>query len=249
MIHSIVVDSGKSITKGITHIDHQFQKVHFRTKVQDIQNFGVDISPNNYLVEYEGKGYLIGDMVSEGKANVNLSKTSLEHRLSTYLAIVLFLEKAGVESTGIPIVNLGVNTPTTVYKNLQLKEGYRQYLLNDHHPIALRVNGKAMMFKIQELLAIPEGMGSVFTRLNDFRNQRVMVWDIGSLNVNIAVYENLVPKLDAMLISHHGCNRQMQFFPTLSSPAPLPFSLFSPLIPPHLIQLFSRSVPFTSPFS
>ena len=206
MIYTIVADSGKSISKGITKLNHQFHKINFRTKVQEIQNLGVDIAPNNYLVEYEGNKYLIGDMVGENKTDVDLTKTSMVHRLSVYLIIALFLEKAGTESTGIPIVNLGVNTPTTVYKNLHLKEEYREYLLNDHHPVALRYNGKAMMFKINELIALPEGMGSVFSRINDFRDQRIMVWDIGSLNVNVAIFENLVPKLDSMLISHHGMN-------------------------------------------
>lgn len=206
MIQTIMVDSGKSITKAITQLHHQFYKLQFRTKVQESQNLGVDLSPNNYWVEYEGTQYLIGDMVSEGKTDSDLTKTNISHRLSIYLAIVLFLEKAEIDFTGIPLVNLGVNTPTTVYKNLNLKEEYRNFLLNDHRPIALRVNGKAMMFKIQELIALPEGMGSVFTKMNDFRNQRLMVWDIGSLNVNIGVYENLIPKLDSMLISHHGVN-------------------------------------------
>lgn len=49
----IAVDSGKFLTKAITKIGNNIEKISFRTKVQEICQLGVDITPNHY--NYMGK--------------------------------------------------------------------------------------------------------------------------------------------------------------------------------------------------
>ncbi|WP_066372473.1 ParM/StbA family protein [Neobacillus fumarioli] len=203
---AIAIDSGKHSTKSVSYINGTLQKVRFRTKVQQVENLGIEIAVNNYLLEIEGENYLIGDSVSENRSDFSLSKNTKEHLLCIYLAIAKFLEKASLFNSGIPTIRLAVNLPLSHYKNAKFRQDFEDFILNNQKPVSLRVNGKAIIFRIQSVLFLPEGTEGIFSHINEYRNKRVIVFDIGSLNVNFCEYQSLVPRLDSMFVSTQGIN-------------------------------------------
>ena len=208
--YTVVCDSGKYYSKSMGHNDSVFVKQKFRTLVQDGSSFsGVEVSGDSYRVEFEGKEYIVGNMCSEMATDFSVTKHTLEHRISIYLSIALMLDKLHVERVGIPLINLGINVPLNIYRNAELKERYRDYILNEGgKPISLRVNGTAWVFRINPdgLLLFPEAIGPMYAHLDKYRNSTVTVVDIGSLNTSFCTYEGLVPKLSSMVISDLGVN-------------------------------------------
>ncbi|UZW12846.1 ParM/StbA family protein [Clostridium pasteurianum] len=201
------IDTGKSYTKTITKIGDKIEKVLFRTKVQEISELGVDVTPNSYLIEYQGKSYLIGDMISENSCNFQITKHTIDHQLSIYLAICKIIDRTEALKYGLPKVHLALNIPINSYKNITLKADYKNFMQNNGEIIYMKVNGTEYAFKISSIIVLPEAMGPLYcsNRINDFRN-KVTVIDIGSLNVNYCTYNNLVPELDSMNISNNGIN-------------------------------------------
>ena len=206
-VYAVAVDSGKHFSKGLSYKDGGFVKTRFRTLVEDATHVsGVELFGDTYRVEFEDKQYLIGSMLSERNADFQVSKHSLAHKLAFYTSIALMLDKLGVARVGIPTVNLAINTPLNIFKNEQLKAAYRDYVMSDRKPICLRLNGQAWVFRINELVLLPEGVGPVYAKLDEYRNSRATVIDIGSMNASFAAFDKLVPKIDSLLISNLGVN-------------------------------------------
>ncbi|OAA87805.1 ParM/StbA family protein [Clostridium ljungdahlii] len=202
----IAVDSGKSATKAIIKMRNKIEKVIFRTKIKEISDLGVDITSNSYLVQFEGKSYLIGDMVSESSCNYQITKHTINHKLSVYLAICKIIAKTDTLKYGLPKIDLALNIPINGYKNNVLKENYKKFMQNNNNIISMKVNGTTYVFKISSLLILPEGMGSLYAHTNNFKYNRVTVIDIGSLNINYCTFNKLVPELNSMNISNSGIN-------------------------------------------
>lgn len=195
----IAVDSGKDSTKFIFNDGLGLQRSMFRTKVQKVENFGVDVEKNTFLVEYNGENYLIGDMVGENKLNFDLTKKSIEHKLAIYVAIAKVLKK--VESNKVKIA---IGAPLNIYKNAKLKEEYREYIFNNRH-INLKVNKEIINFEIDDVLVLPEGIGPIYMSMAEFK-AKVTIVDIGGLNTNICRFNNLVPDINTMLVANKGGN-------------------------------------------
>lgn len=195
----IAVDPGKDSTKFIFNDGLGLQRSMFRTKVQKVENFGVDVEKNTFLVEYNGENYLIGDMVGENKLNFDLTKKSIEHKLAIYVAIAKVLKK--VESNKAKIA---IGAPLNIYKNAKLKEEYREYIFNNGH-INLKVNKEIINFEIDDVLVLPEGIGPIYMSMAEFK-AKVTIVDIGGLNTNICRFNNLVPDLGTMLVANKGGN-------------------------------------------
>ena len=203
---SVAIDSGKHSTKAVSRSNQEWIKMKIRTKGQEVENLGVEIARNSYAIEFHGKHYLLGEMVSEQKGNQELTKHSLLHMLAIYIMIARFLDQLIPERFGIPTVNLAINVPLNIYKNAQLKNEYGQFIWNDHKPISIKINGKQYYFTIDQLLLLPEATGSIYTNMNEYRNKRVLVIDIGGLNVNYAIFDQLVPQIDSLFSNNHGTN-------------------------------------------
>src|SRR5579875_1992051 len=121
---SLAIDSGKSLTKVAFYVNGELQKMSFRTLVQEVEHFGVELQPNNYLLELGGHTFLVGDMISEEKFDYDLSKRNPIHRTCVLLACGLAIEKAGLSSQGIVNVRIALNTPISIYKNDKLKRSF-----------------------------------------------------------------------------------------------------------------------------
>lgn len=196
----IAVDAGKSSCKAVMKIEGELEKIQFRTKVQEVSNLGIDIPPNTYKVELEGKTYLIGEAVGEEKVNYDISKKSIEHLTCIYLSIAQFVSKSGVTN-----ISLAVGTPLNIYKNKILKEEYEQYIKGDGI-ISMRVNDRPIYFRINKVFCLPEGTGPIYSDVGKYKNAKTTIVDIGGLNVNYCVFNNIVPQYDQMIISNLGGN-------------------------------------------
>jgi plasmid segregation protein ParM len=196
----IAVDAGKSSCKSVTKIQGKIERNQFRTKVQEVENLGIDIPPNTFKVEFNNKVYLVGEAVSEEKVKYDISKKSIEHLISIYLSIAKFVDK-----TGITNLSLAVGTPLNIYKNKQLKEEYEQYI-QGNGIISIKVNDKLIYFRINKVLCLPEGTGPIYTDIDKYRNSKTTIIDIGGLNVNYCVFNNLIPQFNQMIINNYGAN-------------------------------------------
>jgi len=201
----IAIDSGKNTTKGVMKEEGTLLRIKFRTKVEAVSDFGAEIAPNSFLVEFEGKSFLIGEMVGEDRTNFDLTKHTKEHLLCIYLAITQLLLKSR-QSKGIADISLAINIPLSLYKNEKHKNAYFDFIRNGSQAIYIKVNGKSFVFRINQLLLLPEGIGPIYSDINQYRNKRALVVDIGSLNINYLEFNHLVPQYDKMITTDHGVN-------------------------------------------
>ena len=201
----IAVDSGKHTTKAVMKTEGVIQKVKFRTKVAEVHDLGVEIFPNTHLIKFGNKNYLIGDMLSEEKTDYELSKQTLGHKLCIYTAIARVLEKSK-ESIAFADVDLAINIPLNLYKNEQKKKEFSEFIQNNGQLIGLEVNGKAFSFRINSVLLLPEALGTIYQKMDEYRNKRVLVVDIGSLNTSYLEFYNLIPQYERMAVSNLGVN-------------------------------------------
>jgi len=201
----IAIDSGKHSTKAIMKDEEGLQRGKFRTLVEEVENFGADMSPNTDHVEFQGKTYLIGEMLDESKMDYRLTKHNQTHQICIYLAIAKLLQKSK-RSIAFANINLAINIPLSLYKNERQKTAYQEFIQNGGEPICLKVNGKAFVFRINQIYVLPEGIGPVYSEINEFRHKRSLVIDIGSLNVNFQEFTNLIPLFQQMVTGDLGIN-------------------------------------------
>ncbi|MBZ9621431.1 ParM/StbA family protein [Clostridium sp. FP2] len=202
----ISVDTGKNSTKFIAKINDVKEKDIFRTKVQVISNLGVELTNNSYNIEFNGKSYLVGDMLSEDKCDYNISKSSINHQLCIYLAICKMIDKTGAMSFGVPNVYLALNVPINIYKNKTLKQEYTELIQRAGQVIPMKVNGRSYVFKINLVLPLPEATASIYSNISNFRDKKATIIDCGSLNTSYCTFNSLVPLLETMVIANSGIN-------------------------------------------
>ncbi|GEQ15602.1 ParM/StbA family protein [Clostridium butyricum] len=201
----IAIDTGKHTTKAITKINGEIIKIKFRTKVKKVDNLGVDITPGSFLVEFLGETFLIGDMLSESTCNFDITKCTEEHIISIYTSICRILDKLQIGSA-IPEIHLVINTPINIYKNKELKDEYKYFIESPNKVLNLLVNSKSYSFKISSVTLCPEAVGSVYLNSSIYKEKKVTIIDIGSLNTTFCTYKNLVPQLDSMVVANAGVN-------------------------------------------
>lgn len=201
----IAIDTGKHTTKAIAKINNEIVKIKFRTKVKKVNNLGVDITPGSFLVNFLGETFLIGDMLSESACNFDITKCNEEHIISIYTAICRIMDKLKIDSE-IPNIYLVVNTPINIYKNKELKDEYKYFIESPNKILTLLVNSKSYSFKIASVTLCPEAVGPIYINSRIYKENKVCVIDIGSLNSTFCTYNNLVPQLDSMVVANAGIN-------------------------------------------
>ena len=194
----IAVDSGKSATKAVIRIDDDIKKIIFRTKVKEISELGIDITPNSYKIEFQGKSFLIGDMVSESSCNYQITKNTIDHKICIYTAICKMIEITKAMSYGLPKIHLSLNINLNIYKNSTLKNEYQCFMHHNNEIVSIKVNDIAYAFRICSILILPDAIGPLYIRTNDFRSKKATVIDIGSLNISYCTFNKLIPALDSI---------------------------------------------------
>jgi len=199
----IAIDSGKYATKAVLEFNRKQYVSAFRTKVQRVQDIGIEIPANSFLVNFENQQYLIGDVVSEDFSDYNLSKKIINHKLAIYSSIVDLERKAGIDLRSVQL-HLIINAPINVYKDAKAKESYHNFIFNHGKPIRITLNNKVYTFKITSLTIAFEGVGLVFAEPETYANTNTSVIDIGGLNTTYCDFHGLNPDFSSMSISNLG---------------------------------------------
>jgi plasmid segregation protein ParM len=203
----IGVDSGKYQSKSMLKEGDTLHRVQFRTKVMETNSdIGNEFNVGNtYRVEFQGKTFILGDSVSEEKTGFQLTKNTTEHILSIYISICHLLSKLKTPSI-LPTVYLACNIPIHLYKAAEQKLAYEEAIRNGGEPICITINGQAHIFRIEQILLLPEGLGPVYENPSEYRSKRVSVIDLGGLNASFMQINQLSFQYDSMVSSAQGIN-------------------------------------------
>ncbi len=204
LTHTISVDSGKYATKAsmmaspgaITHIS-------FKTQMSEsIERFSNDDS-NSFSIEYKGKQYLLGEQARF--QSFERSKQNILHKLSTYTATALMIQESG---SNADYVNIAIGCPLSTYINKDARKFYRNYIAPSGKKVDITVNDDEYCFTILKSIVYPESSGVIYLNKDKYENDLVGVIDIGGLNANCCIYDNLVPKIgpDSMFTLEMGGN-------------------------------------------
>jgi plasmid segregation protein ParM len=187
----VAIDPGKYMTKGLS----ESKRVSFRSKLIS-NDMGLEQQGNSYAIEFDRQFYLIGDMAEE--ISYDVSKTNIVHKLCAYTAM------SQLTNSG-DMVQLVLGCPVTVYKNKELRDQYKEYILNQKY-VSLHINSKRHYNIFDNILILPEGSGAVYLHPGLFKDKRTAVIDLGGLNMNFTVYDSLTPEISSMFTLNHGGN-------------------------------------------
>lgn len=199
---SISVDSGKFMTKAVgIYEGSKFVIEPFPTRFykflrsESLDAYGSD----NYTVEFEGTGYIIG---SQGNnLSYDLSKSTDNHRIATYVAITQILKHFNVQKGAE--VNLVIGCPPAVYRSINARKEARDYIVGNGK-VDIMVDAIGYSFTINNCLVFPEAAGIVYLYPELFRGKRTCVIDIGGLNFNCILFDNLKPDPNVMFTTNLG---------------------------------------------
>lgn len=201
----IAIDSGKYATKGLIEYKTKTSTLLFRTKLQEVSDIGVEIQPNSFKVDYEGRQYLIGDMVSENQSDFNLNKETLIHKIAIYTAICELMKKANAIFHNVHL-HVAINVPINVYKSKSLKESFKGFIENKSRTIYFRSKDCQYNFNLNDITICFEGMGLTYTNPTDATSSSSTVVDIGGLNTTYCMFDGVHPDFNSMTVAHVGMN-------------------------------------------
>lgn len=199
---SISVDSGKFMTKAVgIYEGSKFVIEPFPTRFykflrsESLDAYGSD----NYTVEFEGTGYIIG---SQGNnLSYDLSKSADNHRIATYVAITQILKHFNIQKGAE--VNLVIGCPPAIYRSISARKEARDYIVGNGK-VDIMVDAIGYSFIINNCLVFPEAAGIVYLHPELFRGKRTCVIDIGGLNFNCILFDNLKPDPNVMFTTSLG---------------------------------------------
>ncbi|WP_175638352.1 ParM/StbA family protein [Metabacillus schmidteae] len=201
----IACDVGRHTSKALMNYDGKTFISMFRTKIQEVDRLGIEVQPGSYHIKYEGREYLIGDMVSEEYSSFDLDKTSLTQKVAVYTCITDLLQKAKLNPQNV-ILRLACNIPINMYKDANLKQRYKEFIENNGSSILFSVNQKTILFALTDVTIAFEGMGVVFKQMDNHKNQLTISIDIGGLNTTLCTFNGIQPNFDSMSVSNLGIN-------------------------------------------
>jgi len=186
------IDPGKFRTKAVTKVNDEWRYFDVRSKITVNPR---DIIPGeNYLLKYNNIEYLIGEGAND--YSLDTDKQSIQHKLCTYLAID---QLAGNEDCKIVL-----GFPFNLFKNASKREEYENYI-NTKNYIKLHVNDEEKYINIIDAASFPECGGIAYSEPDeDFENKIRAVLDIGGLNINGCVFENLNPISESIITENLG---------------------------------------------
>lgn len=182
------IDSGKFQTKA-----EGDKTTIFETRIVELDKYD---SNYEYVMEYEGKYYAIG----EGDPCTEPSKLALHHKLCVYFSLTQIFDDIAPREH----IYLSVCSPLMDMNNPDYKEEFKQYLIGDNDGlVSFRVNKKAYTICIKDVLVLPESSGVVYQYPEFFNDRIVGVIDWGGLQINCLLYDDGKP------IKTSGFTRQL----------------------------------------
>ena len=192
MTRFISVDCGKADTKSVVMVnsDNSFSRRSFPTRVTELSNRGGIESlggtgETGFIVEYDGRIYAVGDIATSDESytsNQN-SKNDLTHKIATLTAIARVVNNDDY-------VKAVIGCPIELYSNDENREKYLNFILPSGR-IDISVNGTPKHFCIVKKAVRPESTGIIFVKPDIFDEKLVGIIDIGGLNVNAAMVDDL----------------------------------------------------------
>ncbi|MCM3390226.1 ParM/StbA family protein [Ureibacillus chungkukjangi] len=202
----IACDVGRHTSKALMNYNGKTFISMFRTKIQEINNLGMELEPGSFHVKYENIEYLIGDVVSEDYNIFDLDKTSLPQKIAVYTCIADLLQKANLTPQNVT-VRLAVNIPINMYKDAKLKQKYKSFIENNGAKIFLSLNQKPFILTLSDITIAFEGMGVVFEQMENTKSiSQTICIDIGGLNTTLCTFYGIQPNFDSMSVSNLGIN-------------------------------------------
>ena len=188
----IAVDSGKADTKTsiLLNSDQSIVTKSFPTRVKEIsERYSLEslsgMNNAGFIVEYDGKTYAVGTIAnSEDSVTSNQnSKNDHIHKLATLTAIAISVNNDD-------LANVVIGCPVEIYMNKVNREKYLDNILPSGR-IDITVNGISKHFMIDKKMVHPESTGIIYLHPEIFDSKLVGIIDIGGLNVNAALVDEL----------------------------------------------------------
>lgn len=188
----IGIDPGKWSGKAVTKVDGEWKYFNVRSKIS--QNATEAMGGNNYLVEFDNQKYLIGEGADD--YSLDTDKQTIQHKLLTYLSINQLSNSEPIEAV--------VGIPFNLFKSPKKREEYVSYM-KDREIVEFNVNEESSIVAISELVAFPECGGIAYSEPDeDFVDNTRAVLDIGGLNINGCVFNNISPEKDSIVTDNLG---------------------------------------------
>ncbi|MFH5781512.1 ParM/StbA family protein [Heyndrickxia oleronia] len=201
----IAVDCGKYATKAILKSKDKQAITVFRTKMQEVEQVGIEINSGSYHVKYNKKSYLVGDAVSESYSSFDLTKKIDIHKICIYTAIADLLQLTNLQTENIKI-HLAINIPISSYKDATSKREYKNFIENNGEPILFDFNGEHYYLLLKDVVVAFEGVGIIYDEMEQMKSKYTVVIDVGGLNTTYATFDGINPIFDSMTVSNLGIN-------------------------------------------
>lgn len=195
MLKVLSVDSGKYATKAIIKLEDGDKKIIFRTKMDSTME-EKSADKRSCVMVYNDDRVLIGETAE----TVDYDKTKAKkiHKYCTYSAIAQLVEN-GDE------VILTIGCPLSIFNNVEERNQYKKYM-HDKGELNIKINGNEKTFTIKKVIVCPESSGIVYKNTMKYKGKLIGVIDIGGLNTNCSIYDNLAPIKSTCFTTNLGAN-------------------------------------------
>lgn len=195
MLKVLSVDSGKYATKAIINLEDGDKKIIFRTKMDSTME-EKSADKRSCVMVYNNDRVLIGETAE----TVDYDKTKAKkiHKYCTYSAIAQLVEN-GDE------VILTIGCPLSIFNNVEERNQYKEYM-HDKGELNIKINGNEKTFTIKKVIVCPESSGIVYKNTMKYKEKLIGVIDIGGLNTNCSIYDNLAPIKSTCFTTNLGAN-------------------------------------------
>lgn len=192
----IAIDSGKYATKAcLRDSGKQSEKIKFRTKMDETEE-EVANGKNDCVLTYDGKKYLIGDEAET--IDYEKSKEKDIHKLSTYAAIAKLANDGDT-------IGVAIGCPLSIFHNKEARNKYRDFMITTGETI-IEINGVKKHINIDKVFVFAEGSGLLYKNPKLYENRTIGIIDIGGLNSNNCIYQNLLPVKSTAFTTNLGSN-------------------------------------------
>ena len=192
----IAVDPGKFGVKAI-HKDNSgtLQKIYFRSKLRELgPQEAFETQGNSIFIGYDGRRFIYGDQGVEDDRS--LTKETMLHKIGLMSAISKCIEHGDT-------VKLLLGCPASIYKSKEARTKYKDFM-TDGGELKFDDAKRTYNVLISNTLVLPEAGGISALYSDYFKDSRVIVVDLGGLNMNCSVFNNMVLELDSLQTVNHG---------------------------------------------
>lgn len=158
------------------------------------ENEQYDAAQGSKVITYDGKSYIIG---AQGTMKDNTLDKSTELHKIGFMAAVSDLISSG-ES-----VYLVLGMPALLFRDKKAREDYAKFL-TDGGTLRFENEGTKYTVVFADVFTMPESAGAVYQSPEVFADKLAAVVDIGGLNLNFSVYNNMALDVESPATVNYG---------------------------------------------